>query len=85
VTHWNRLATEIFPVEVAPIIDARAMSILHAGIHDAVNGIERRHQCREAGMSRVYGGIHFLHAVEDGWAQGRGIGRMVARMLPRAR
>ncbi|HVQ14217.1 MAG TPA: hypothetical protein VMS40_11530, partial [Vicinamibacterales bacterium] len=40
---------------------------------------------REAGMSRVYGGIHFLHAVEDGWAQGQGIGRVVARKLPRAR
>jgi PAP2 superfamily len=43
------------------------------------------HAAREAGMSRVYGGIHFLHAVEHGWAQGRGIGRVVARALPRAR
>jgi hypothetical protein len=42
------------------------------------------HAAHEAGMSRVYGGIHFLHAVEDGWAQGRGIGRVVARALPRA-
>jgi hypothetical protein len=41
------------------------------------------HAAREAGMSRVYGGIHFLHAVEDGWAQGRGIGRLVAQALPR--
>lgn len=40
---------------------------------------------REAGWSRVYGGIHFIHAVEDGLAQGRGIGREVSRMLPRAR
>jgi hypothetical protein len=44
-----------------------------------------RHAAREAGMSRVYGGIHFLHAVEDGWRQGHGIGRVVARILPRAR
>jgi hypothetical protein len=40
---------------------------------------------REAGMSQVYGGLHFLHAVEDGWKQGRSVGRSVARMLPRAR
>ena len=40
---------------------------------------------REAGWSRVYGGIHFIRAVEDGAAQGRGIGREISRMLPRAR
>ena len=237
VTHWNRLATEILPVEVGPIIDVRAMAILHAALHDAINGIERRYEpytadlsapgasvdaavaraardvlmavapnqterveqmytaaladvpdgqaeddgvgrfwrpftairradedgndetkpdpdwlpllwtppevfpptflippipdypsaaattsaaaaevlrahlgnrvpfsvtsttlpgesrhfrsftqaAREAGLSRVFGGIHFLHAVKDGWAQGRGIGREVARKLPRAR
>ncbi len=37
---------------------------------------------RENGMSRVYGGIHFRHAVNDGYKQGRGIGRDIARMLP---
>ena len=37
---------------------------------------------REAGMSRVYGGIHFRHSVDDGYKQGRGIGRDIARMLP---
>ena len=47
-------------------------------------GVTRRfssftHAAREAGMSRVFGGIHFLHAVEDGWAAGQGIGREVAR------
>ncbi len=36
------------------------------------------HAARESGMSRVYGGIHFLHAVEDGLAQGKSIGRAVA-------
>lgn len=51
VTHWNRLATEILPVEVGPIIDARAMAILHAAIHDAVNGIERRYQPYTADLS----------------------------------
>ncbi len=35
------------------------------GAHD---GSELRHAAHEAGMSRVYGGIHFVHAVEDGCA-----------------
>jgi hypothetical protein len=39
----------------------------------------------EAGWSRVYGGIHFRRAVEDGFAQGKSIGRDVSRMLPRAK
>lgn len=38
---------------------------------------------RENGMSRVYGGIHFLHAVEHGLQQGKGIGRSVSQLLPR--
>ena len=37
----------------------------------------------ENGMSRVYGGIHFGHAVRDGFRLGKGIGREVTRMLPR--
>jgi hypothetical protein len=36
----------------------------------------------EIGMSRVYGGIHFLHAVEDGLKLGKGIGRAVSQLLP---
>jgi hypothetical protein len=44
VLHWNSVATEIFPVEAGPIIDSRAMAILHAAIHDALNGIERRYE-----------------------------------------
>ncbi len=30
-----------------------------------------RQAAREHGMSRVLGGIHFVHAVKDGLAQGR--------------
>ncbi len=37
---------------------------------------------RENGQSRIYGGIHFVHAVEDGNDLGRGVGRSVSRMLP---
>ncbi len=35
----------------------------------------------ENGMSRVYAGIHFRHAVNDGRRQGRSIGREVAKAL----
>jgi hypothetical protein len=37
----------------------------------------------ENGLSRVYGGIHFLHAVQDGYRQGRSIGGSISRLLPR--
>jgi PAP2 superfamily len=51
VTAWNKLANEIIPVEVGPVIDARAMAILHAAIHDALNGIERRYEPYTANLS----------------------------------
>jgi hypothetical protein len=35
----------------------------------------------ENGMSRVYGGIHFLHAVQEGCRQGKSVGRVVSRLL----
>jgi hypothetical protein len=36
---------------------------------------------RENGLSRVYAGIHFRHAVKEGRRQGRSIGRVVAEAL----
>ena len=36
----------------------------------------------ENGLSRLYAGIHFRHAVKDGRRQGRSIGRAVAEALP---
>jgi hypothetical protein len=44
VIHWNRIATEILRIEPGPIIDSRAFAILHAAVHDAVNGIDRRYE-----------------------------------------
>jgi hypothetical protein len=35
-------------------------------------------------MSRLYGGIRFRRAVEDGSQQGKSIGRVIGRMLPSA-
>jgi hypothetical protein len=43
VTHWNAIATTVFPAEPGPVLDARAFAIFHAAIHDAVNGVERRY------------------------------------------
>lgn len=39
----------------------------------------------EAGMSRVYGGIHFLRAVKDGARLGRSVAAEVSRLLPAVR
>lgn len=39
----------------------------------------------ENGLSRLYAGIHFRHAIQDGRRQGRGIGRAVADALPPVR
>jgi hypothetical protein len=49
-------------------------------------GVTRHYQgfstaARENGMSRVYAGIHFQHAVQDGHRQGRSVGQAVARAL----
>jgi hypothetical protein len=39
----------------------------------------------ENGLSRLYAGIHFVHAVKEGRRQGRSIGREVADALPPVR
>jgi hypothetical protein len=51
VIRWNRVAAEMFSVHVGPILDARAMAILHAAIHDAVNGARRRYEPYAVGLS----------------------------------
>jgi hypothetical protein len=43
VIHWNRIATEMFPIEPGPIVASRAFAMLHAAVHSAVNGLERRY------------------------------------------
>jgi len=49
-------------------------------------GVSRRYQgfsqaARENGLSRLYAGIHFRHAVNDGRRQGRSVGKAVAEAL----
>jgi hypothetical protein len=58
VLHWSRIANEIFPVDVGPIVDARAMAILHAAMHDAVNGIEPRYEPYTAALSSPGASVH---------------------------
>jgi PAP2 superfamily len=49
-------------------------------------GVTRRYTsfsraAEENGLSRIYAGIHFRHAVNDGKSQGKSVGREVARAL----
>lgn len=56
---------------------------------ESLPGVTRRFHslaqaAKENQMSQVYGGIHFLHAVNDGYLLGKGIGRDISVMLPPA-
>jgi hypothetical protein len=51
VLRWQAVAIGILPAEPGPILDARAFAILHAAIHDAVNGVERRYRPYTADLS----------------------------------
>jgi len=41
---WNTVALKVLPVDPGLVLDSRAFAIMHAAIHDAVNGVERRYQ-----------------------------------------
>jgi hypothetical protein len=87
-----------YPSAAATISDAAA-GILQAVVGDehtfdltspTLPGVTRHftslaQAAEEAGMSRVYGGIHFLRAVKDGARLGRGVAREVIRLLPEVR
>ncbi|MCI0664158.1 MAG: vanadium-dependent haloperoxidase [Acidobacteria bacterium] len=51
VTNWNAIAIQVLPVDPGLILDSRAFAIMHAAIHDAVNGVERRYQPYTASLS----------------------------------
>lgn len=44
VTRWNAVAIQVLPVDPGLVMDSRGFAIVHAAIHDAVNGVERRYQ-----------------------------------------
>ncbi len=56
-------------------------SLTLPGVMRAYRGFSQ--PAEENGLSRLYAGIHFRHAVRDGRRQGRGIGQAVAEALPR--
>jgi hypothetical protein len=51
VTQWNAVALQVLPVEPGLVMDSRGFAIMHAAIHDAVNGVERRYQPYTADLS----------------------------------
>src|SRR6185295_10946978 len=51
VTRWNGIAIQVLPVDPGLLLDSRAFAIMHAAIHDAVNGVERRYQPYTADLS----------------------------------
>lgn len=51
VTRWNTIALEVLPIDPGLVQDSRAIAIVHAAIHDAVNGIERRYEPYTADLS----------------------------------
>jgi membrane-associated phospholipid phosphatase len=63
--------------------DHTPFSVISTTLPGAIRHFKRfSDAARENGMSRVYGGIHFLHSVREGYAQGQGIGRSVSKQLP---
>ena len=51
VTQWSGVAIDVLPVDPGLLTDSRAFAILHAAIHDAVNGVERRYLPYTADLS----------------------------------
>jgi hypothetical protein len=51
VTQWNSIALQVLPSDPGLLADSRAYAIMHAAIHDAVNGGERRYQPYTANLS----------------------------------
>jgi membrane-associated phospholipid phosphatase len=61
-------------------IEYSTTSVTEPGVTRHFRGFSEA--ARENGASRVYAGIHFVHAVADGYKQGTSIGRSVAHLLP---
>jgi hypothetical protein len=63
--------------------DHTQFSVISTTLPGAIRQFKRfSDAARENGMSRVYGGIHFQHAVREGYGLGQGIGRTVSKQLP---
>jgi len=51
VTQWNAIAIQVLASDPGLVLDSRAYAIMHAAIHDAVNGVDRRYQPYTADLS----------------------------------
>lgn len=68
------------------LIDVFGDRVRHDVTSLTLPGVTRRYRgfsraADENGMSRLYAGIHFEHAIKEGRRQGRGIGQAVAEAL----
>jgi PAP2 superfamily len=75
-------AAEVLTRHLGDGVAFEATSIFAPGVRRRFTGF--KHAAREAGLSRVYGGIHFLDAVEDGLGLGKAVGAEVSKALPAA-
>jgi hypothetical protein len=69
------------------LIYALGDEVAYSATSVTLPGVTRRFKgfspaARENGHSRIYAGIHFRRAVEDGYKQGQRIGRAVVGLLP---
>jgi membrane-associated phospholipid phosphatase len=70
----------------AVLIDLFGNKVRYDTTSLALPGVTRSYRgfadaAQENGLSRIYAGIHFRHAVRDGRRQGRSIGQTVADSL----
>jgi hypothetical protein len=72
-------AAEVLIELLGDRVPFRADSLTSPGVSREFKGFSAA--AEENGLSRLYAGIHFRHAVQDGRRQGRSIGRAVAEML----
>lgn len=72
-------AAEVLIALVGDKVAFRADSLTMPGVTREYRRISDA--ARENGLSRLYAGIHFPHAIHDGRRQGRSIGRAVAQAL----
>ena len=73
-------AAEVLIYAFGDEVPYSATSVTLPGVTRQFKGFSQA--ARENGHSRIYAGIHFRRAVEDGYKQGKRIGRAVVMLLP---
>ena len=73
-------AAEVLIYALGDTVPYMATSVTLPGVKRQFTGFSQA--ARENGHSRIYAGIHFRRAVEDGYKLGQSVGRAVTTMLP---